>query len=87
MFRPSRSRGVSAGLHALLRLPPGGPTEAAVRSLAGKRRIAVEGLAGHWISGGVHPAGLVIGYARPPAHAYEPALSELASLLSDATTR
>ncbi|HXP21710.1 MAG TPA: PLP-dependent aminotransferase family protein [Streptosporangiaceae bacterium] len=78
-------RGIAAGLHVLLELPSAGPSEAEVTSLASRRGIAVEGLAGHWIQRGEHPAGLVIGYARPPAHAYEPALSELAALLSDAT--
>lgn len=80
-------RGIAAGLHALLELPAHGLSEADIVSLARDRRIALEGLAGHWIGQGPHPAGLIVGYATPAGQAYEPGLQALASLLGDAGYR
>jgi len=79
-------RGIAAGLHALVELPARGPQEADVVSLARQRGIAVQGIAGHWIGPPAQPGGLVVGYARPAAHAFEPALQALAGLLGDATS-
>jgi len=74
-------RGIAAGLHALVELPGAGPSEADIVSVARQHRIAVQGLAEHRISRAPQPGGLVLGYARPPAHSYEPGLQALASLL------
>ncbi|ALV36370.1 PLP-dependent aminotransferase family protein [Streptomyces sp. CdTB01] len=69
--------GVAAGLHAVLRLPPG--TERSAVKAAAWQGVALDGLAGFR-----HPDtdmeavdGLVVGYATPPEHAYEAALEAL----------
>ncbi|MFC9288757.1 PLP-dependent aminotransferase family protein, partial [Streptomyces sp. NPDC057052] len=73
--------GVAAGLHAVLRLPPG--TERATVEAAVRRGIALDGL-----SGFRHPEtdmtahdGLVVGYATPSEHAYAAALDALLGVL------
>ena len=78
-------RGIAAWLHALVELPAGGPAEAEIVALARKRHIAVEGLAQHWMEQAAHPPGLVVGYATPAAHAFDPGLHALARLLGDLT--
>ncbi|NUS14064.1 MAG: PLP-dependent aminotransferase family protein, partial [Streptomyces sp.] len=78
-----RVTGVAAGLHAVLRLPPG--TEAAVARAAAFQGIALGALAGYR-----HPDvpasagagdGLVVGYAAPPDHAFAAALTALCAVL------
>ncbi|MFF2041364.1 PLP-dependent aminotransferase family protein [Kitasatospora sp. NPDC058170] len=76
--------GISAGLHAVLRLPPG--TERSVLKAAAYRGLAVDGLADyrHPLTGETAmPAadGLVVGYATPPDHAYPAALAALCDVL------
>ncbi|MGW7403769.1 MocR-like pyridoxine biosynthesis transcription factor PdxR [Streptomyces sp. NPDC054833] len=73
--------GVAAGLHAVLRLPPG--TERSAVKAAAWHGIALDGLAGFR-----HPAaeeraadGLVVGYATPSEHAYGAALEALCAVL------
>ncbi|MGW2051159.1 MocR-like pyridoxine biosynthesis transcription factor PdxR [Streptomyces sp. NPDC001858] len=77
--------GVAAGLHAVLRLPPG--TERAALKAAAWQGVALDGLAAFR-----HPAtdratdmatqdGLVVGYATPPEHAYAAALDALCEVL------
>jgi GntR family transcriptional regulator/MocR family aminotransferase len=73
--------GVAAGLHAVLRLPPG--TERSAVKAAEWHGIALDGLAGFR-----HPAtdmepreGLVVGYATPSEAAYGPALEALCRVL------
>lgn len=74
--------GIAAGLHAVLRLPPG--TEQATLERAARLDIALDGL-----SAFRHPQattapsadGLVIGYATPPDHAYAAALDALCGIL------
>ncbi|WP_405766763.1 PLP-dependent aminotransferase family protein [Streptomyces sp. NBC_01538] len=84
--------GVAAGLHAVLRLPPG--TERSAVKAATWRGIALDGLAefrhpefhdperapesGHGL---VAPDGLVVGYAAPSEHAYAAALEALCQAL------
>ncbi|KOV62788.1 GntR family transcriptional regulator [Streptomyces sp. NRRL WC-3618] len=84
--------GVAAGLHAVLRLPPG--TERSAVKAATWRGIALDGLAefrhpefhyperapesGHGV---VAPDGLVVGYAAPSEHAYAAALEALCQAL------
>ncbi|UOX89077.1 PLP-dependent aminotransferase family protein [Amycolatopsis sp. FBCC-B4732] len=76
--------GIAAGLHAVLRLPPG--TEASAVKAAAWQGLALDGLAAFR-----HPAstmstmdGLVVGYATPPEHAYPAALDALCRALPPA---
>ncbi|MEU0215305.1 GntR family transcriptional regulator [Streptomyces sp. NPDC006265] len=73
--------GVAAGLHAVLRLPPG--TEASAVKAAAWQGVALDGLAAFR-----HPEtdmpvgdGLVVGYATPSEHAYGSALEALCGVL------
>jgi len=74
--------GIAAGLHAVLRLPPG--TEPATLDRAARLGVALDGLGSFR-----HPAaaaapgtdGLVIGYATPPDHAYGAAIDALCQIL------
>ncbi|PNG17020.1 PLP-dependent aminotransferase family protein [Streptomyces cahuitamycinicus] len=73
--------GIAAGLHAVLRLPPG--TEASAVKAAAWQGVALDGLAAFR-----HPEtdmpvgdGLVVGYATPSEHAYGPALEALCGAL------
>ncbi|MFI7400047.1 PLP-dependent aminotransferase family protein [Streptomyces sp. NPDC049541] len=73
--------GVAAGLHAVLRLPPG--TERSAVKAADWQGVALDGLAAFR-----HPAadmaardGLVVGYATPSEHAYGAALEALCRVL------
>ncbi|SEF26040.1 GntR family transcriptional regulator / MocR family aminotransferase [Amycolatopsis pretoriensis] len=76
--------GIAAGLHAVLRLPPG--TEQSAVKAAAWQGLALDGLAAFR-----HPAstmstmdGLVVGYATPPEHAYPAAIEALCRALPPA---
>ncbi|MFF8230196.1 MocR-like pyridoxine biosynthesis transcription factor PdxR [Streptomyces caelestis] len=73
--------GVAAGLHAVLRLPPG--TEASTVKAAVWQGIALDGLAAfrHPDTDMAADDGLVVGYATPSEHAYGPALEALCRAL------
>ncbi|MFJ8645109.1 PLP-dependent aminotransferase family protein [Streptomyces sp. NPDC093546] len=73
--------GIAAGLHAVLRLPPG--TEASTVKAATWQGIALDGLAAfrHPSATMPHRDGLVVGYATPPDHAYGAALEALCRAL------
>ncbi|MFD5576712.1 PLP-dependent aminotransferase family protein [Streptomyces pseudogriseolus] len=73
--------GIAAGLHAVLRLPPG--SERSVVKAAAWQRIAVDGLAGFRHPAARMPAhdGLVVGYAAPADHAFGAALDALCGIL------
>ncbi|WNZ12430.1 PLP-dependent aminotransferase family protein [Streptomyces sp. 11x1] len=73
--------GIAAGLHAVLRLPPG--TERSVVKAAAWQGVALDGLAGfrHPAAKGDAPDGLVVGYATPPEHAYSAAVEALCGAL------
>ncbi|MFF8407660.1 PLP-dependent aminotransferase family protein [Streptomyces sp. NPDC015684] len=73
--------GIAAGLHAVLRLPPG--SERSVVKAAAWQGVALDGLAAFR-----HPEtrmppsdGLVVGYAAPAEHAYGAALDALCAAL------
>ncbi|GAA1680843.1 PLP-dependent aminotransferase family protein [Glycomyces endophyticus] len=76
--------GIAAGLHAVLRLPPG--TEAPTLAAASRAGLALDGLTGFRHPDSVEPQqdGLVIGYAAPPDHRYRPALDALCAVLPPA---
>ncbi|CAM5258188.1 MocR-like pyridoxine biosynthesis transcription factor PdxR [Streptomyces narbonensis] len=80
-----RVTGLSAGLHALVELPPG--TERAAVAAAARHGVAVEGLADYRHPEALGPAlpdGLVVGYATPPDRLYPAALEALCQALSTA---
>ncbi|MFI6980369.1 PLP-dependent aminotransferase family protein [Embleya sp. NPDC050154] len=76
--------GIAAGLHAVLRLPPG--TESAAVKAATWQGLALDGLAAfrHPDATGSAPDGLVVGYATPPDHAYPAAVEALCRSLPPA---
>ncbi|GKQ40905.1 PLP-dependent aminotransferase family protein [Streptomyces sp. A012304] len=78
-----RATGIAAGLHAVLRLPPG--TEQQVIRAAAWHGLAVHGLARYR-----HPDALtepvdalVVGYGTPPDHAWSGALAALCAALPE----
>ncbi|MFF9866691.1 PLP-dependent aminotransferase family protein [Streptomyces sp. NPDC013953] len=79
--------GIAAGLHAVLRLPPG--TEPSAVRAAGRLGVALDGLAAFRHPAATMPAqdGLVVGYATPADHAYGPALEALCAALPPAGGR
>jgi GntR family transcriptional regulator/MocR family aminotransferase len=79
--------GVAAGLHAVLRLPPG--TEPSAVEAAVRRGVALDGLAEFRHPDTDVPAhdGLVVGYATPAEHAYGAALEALCGALAPGGTR
>lgn len=76
--------GIAAGLHAVLRLPPG--TESTALKAAAWQGLALDGLAAfrHPDSTMSTMDGLVVGYATPPEHAYPAALDALCRALPPA---
>ncbi|MFJ4470429.1 PLP-dependent aminotransferase family protein [Streptomyces sp. NPDC089424] len=73
--------GVAAGLHAVLRLPPG--TERSTVKAAAWQGVALDGLDAfrHPRTATSAGDGLVVGYATPSEHAYGAALDALCGLL------
>jgi GntR family transcriptional regulator/MocR family aminotransferase len=80
---PLPLRGVPAGLHGLVELPGGHQTELEVLARASAQGLALTGLSRFRVTGNEDPdpGGLVIGYARPPAHAFRGALDALLEVL------
>jgi GntR family transcriptional regulator / MocR family aminotransferase len=73
--------GIAAGLHAVLELP-GADTERQLINGAAGHGLALQGLESFRAPGvGADRAGLVIGYGRPPEHAYTTALARLCAVL------
>jgi GntR family transcriptional regulator/MocR family aminotransferase len=73
--------GIAAGLHAVLELPDA-DAERQVVARAAATGLALEGLDSFRAPGvGADRAGLVIGYGRPPEHAYTTALARLCAVL------
>jgi len=79
-----RISGIAAGLHALVELP-GGVREEDVVARAAERGLYLQGLGDYAHGAHTHPPALVIGYAKPPAHAFTGAVARLAAVLRDAT--
>ncbi|MFC9890628.1 MocR-like pyridoxine biosynthesis transcription factor PdxR [Streptomyces pilosus] len=73
--------GIAAGLHAVLRLPPG--TERSVVQAAAWHGLSVLGLSRfrHPDAGATSPDALVVGYATPPDHAWTATLEALCRAL------
>ncbi|KOV93508.1 GntR family transcriptional regulator [Streptomyces sp. NRRL B-1140] len=77
----ARVSGIAAGLHVLLRLPPG--TEQSVVQAAHWRGLALHGLARYThLAARAEPVdALVVGYGTPPDHAWSGALDALCAVL------
>ncbi|GAA1861028.1 PLP-dependent aminotransferase family protein [Actinomadura bangladeshensis] len=80
-----RVRGVAAGLHVLVLLPPGGPDEDEIMRRAAAAGLALMPLRDHWQDPAGRPQGLIIGYSTPLAAAYRPALDALCTVLETRT--
>ncbi|MFF3845123.1 PLP-dependent aminotransferase family protein [Streptomyces sp. NPDC002328] len=78
-----RATGIAAGLHLVLRLPPG--TEQAALRAAAWQGLAVDGLHQYrHPDATVEPCdALVVGYATPPDHAWAGALDALCAVLPE----
>ena len=76
-------RGIAAGLHAVLELPPRSRSEDELVEAAARRGLALMSLASCRRAARPAPPALVVGYATPPEHAYDAALGALARLLSE----
>jgi len=74
-------RGLPAGMHAVVELPPG-LLEAEVVARAATRSLALDGLSSYAIEPSSSPPALVVGYATPPAHSYTTALARLCAILA-----
>jgi len=80
-----RVSGIAAGLHALLELPAGvGEDDVVAR--AGERGLSLQGLGEYAHGAHTHPPALVVGYAKPPEHAYTAAVARLVAVLREATS-
>jgi GntR family transcriptional regulator/MocR family aminotransferase len=77
----ARVSGIAAGLHALVTLPPG-RTEQDVVADAAARGLAVSGLSTFGAGARSHDPALVVGYAKPPEHAFTGAVARLAAVLA-----
>jgi GntR family transcriptional regulator/MocR family aminotransferase len=77
----ARVSGIAAGLHALVTLPPG-RTEEDVVADAAARGLALLGLAGFAVGAGSRAPALVVGYAKPPEHAFTGAVARLAAAIT-----
>jgi GntR family transcriptional regulator/MocR family aminotransferase len=75
--------GIAAGMHVVLELPSS-ESERQVVARAAEHGLAVDGLERYRApTAACDRAGLVIGYGRPPEHAYTTALARLCTVLSD----
>jgi GntR family transcriptional regulator / MocR family aminotransferase len=76
-----RVGGIAAGLHVVVGLPA---TTAEARAVArgGQHGLALSGLGWYDLAHDAGRAGLVIGYARPPEHAYTTAIARLCAVLA-----
>ncbi len=74
--------GIAAGLHAVVRLPPG-VSEAAVIERAAARGLALAGLAECRAGDEDLGPALIVGYATPPAHAFSTAIARLCAVLGE----
>ena len=77
-----RVTGIAAGLHAVIALPAGVTEEEVVARAAG-RGLAVQGLASFRAGEQDLGPALVVGYAKPPPHAFSAAVARLCATLRD----
>jgi GntR family transcriptional regulator/MocR family aminotransferase len=82
-----RMRGVAAGLHLVLEMPPDGPGEQELLARAVERSVVLHGLGHFWHHPRPQPQALVVGYGGLPEQTYQHALEMLADILSCASSR
>jgi GntR family transcriptional regulator/MocR family aminotransferase len=82
-----RVLGIAAGLHAVLQLPDGAPSEAEVVAAARERSLAITALGPFWHEPGDRPTRLQAGYASPPSHAFAGAVDVVADVMRAAASR
>jgi GntR family transcriptional regulator / MocR family aminotransferase len=78
----ARVSGIAAGLHALVDLPPG-LSEGEVIARARERGLVVSGLSTFGPRSTRRREALVVGYAKPPEHAFTAALARLTAALGE----
>jgi GntR family transcriptional regulator/MocR family aminotransferase len=78
--------GIAAGLHLLLYLTNTGTAEEQVRRTAEKHGVALAYLGSHWHDPGAHEQGVIVGYSRPSAAAFDDVVQDLVGILCHATT-
>ncbi len=71
------AHGVPAGLHSLLTVPSDWPPEHEILTVCARHGLALRGLSELHVDPTGRPAGLLIGFAAPPEHAYRAALNAL----------
>ena len=76
-----RVSGIAAGLHVVVDLPTAADEDRAV-ARAEQHGLALSGLGWYDLARRGDRAGLVIGYARPPEHAYAAAIARLCAVLT-----
>ena len=79
-----RITGIAAGLHALVELPDGCARRTSSPAPP-QRGLSLQGLGDYAHGAHTHPPALVVGYAKPPEHAFTGAVARLAAVLRDAT--
>ena len=79
-------RGIAAGLHVVVDLPPR-LHEQQIVSRAAAHGLKLEGLGPFWHDPTGRPGGLALGYAAPPEHAYARTLAVLATILEHRPAR
>jgi GntR family transcriptional regulator/MocR family aminotransferase len=77
----TRTVGISAGVHAVVELPPSGPTERQLLARAAERSVELFELGRFWHKPRRRPQALVLGYCAPPEHRFEAALRALVDVL------
>jgi GntR family transcriptional regulator/MocR family aminotransferase len=77
----ARISGIAAGLHALVDLPAGRGEEEVIAAAAA-RGLALSGLGRFARGSHRHRPALVVGYARPPEHAFTAAVARLSAVLA-----
>ena len=75
--------GISAGLHATIYLPEPEQSETQLLARAERAAIALHALGSYWHNPPrPRPPAIIVGYATPAGHAYQPALQALTELLT-----
>jgi GntR family transcriptional regulator / MocR family aminotransferase len=79
-----RTKQITAGLHFVVELPDGGPSESEVFAVARQAGVAVHGLQRCW-HGPARSQGIIVGFGRPPEHDVDNAIRGLVEVLVTAT--